>query len=133
MGRLSRGTHDTYPQYHTSADNPDALSPDALAESWLACLKIFEALEAERRFVNLQPKCEPQLGRRGLYRASGGYYTGVADRQMALFWMLNQSDGRTSLLDIAEKSTLPVGMLAQAASDLQAHDLLAPADADDLP
>lgn len=124
MGRLTRTPNGEFIEYHTSGDNPDYLQPGALAQSWLACLKIFEAIEADVRHVNLSPKGEPQLGRRGLYRSTGGYYTGVADRQMALFWMLNQSDGKMSLLDVAEKSGLPAGMLARAALDLQATGLL---------
>jgi aminopeptidase-like protein len=127
MGRLTRTPDGEFIEYHTSGDNPGFLLPNALAQSWLACLKIFEAIEADVRYVNLSPKGEPQLGRRGLYRSTGGYYTGVADRQMALFWMLNQSDGNTSLLDIAEKSGLSLGMLARAALDLQAAGLLEPA------
>jgi aminopeptidase-like protein len=127
MGRLTRTPDGHFAEYHTSADNPDFVSAGSLAEAWLACLRIFEAIECDAYYVNLQPKGEPQLGRRGLYRSAGGYYTSVPDRQMALFWMLNQSDGRTSLLDIAEKSGLPCSMLARAAADLQAVGLLASA------
>jgi aminopeptidase-like protein len=127
MGRLTRTPDGKFIEYHTSADNPDFVTADALAQSWLVCLKIFEAIEADVRYVNLSPKGEPQLGRRGLYRSTGGYYTGVPDRQMALFWLLNQSDGNTSLLDIAEKSGLSAGVLARAALDLQVAGLLAPA------
>jgi aminopeptidase-like protein len=97
-----------------------------LGESWLACLKIFEALEGDVSYRNLQPKGEPQLGRRGLYRQTGGYYTEVPDRQMALLWLLNQSDGVHSLLDIAERSQLPFKVIADAAADLERVGLLAP-------
>ena len=124
MGRLTRTPNGEFIEYHTSGDNIDFVLPQALGESWLACLKIFEALEADTSYVNLSPKGEPQLGRRGLYRSTGGYYTDVPDRQMALFWMLNQSDGSATLLDIAEKSGLSAGILARAAIDLQAAGLL---------
>jgi aminopeptidase-like protein len=127
VGGLTRVPSGEFDLAHTSGDNPDLLSPESLGEAWLACLKIFEAMEADAYYVNLQPRGEPQLGRRGLYRATGGYYAGVADRQMALFWMLNQSDGNASVLDIAEKSGLPVATLAQAATDLQEIGLLGPA------
>ncbi len=131
MGCLTRTPEPEFIEGHTSADNPDHILADALAQAWLACLKIFEAIEADVRYVSLNPKGEPQLGKRGLYRATGGHYTGVDDRQMALFWMLNQSDGSASLLDIAEKSGLPAGMLARAAVDLQAAGLLEPAPGPD--
>jgi aminopeptidase-like protein len=128
MGRLTRTPNGEFAEYHTSADGPDFITAEALAESWLACLKIFEALEVDARYVNLAPKGEPQLGRRGLYRSTGGYYTEVPDRQMAIFWMLNQSDGSMSLLDIAQRSGISAGILAQAAEDLQNVGLLSCVD-----
>lgn len=127
VGRLTRALTGAYPEEHTSADALALMSAAALGESWRACLRIFEVLERDGRFVNLAPKGEPQLGRRGLYRQTGGYYDGVPDRQLALLWVLNQSDGTASLLDIAERSGLEFGMLAQCAADLQQAGLLAPA------
>jgi aminopeptidase-like protein len=126
IGRITRTPNGEFPEYHTSGDNPDFLSADALGESWLACLKVLEALECDRRYVNLQPKGEPQLGRRGLYRSMGGYQD-VPERQLALLWMLNLSDGTNSTLDIASRSRLPFGLVANAAADLQRAGLLAPA------
>ncbi len=126
VGRLNRALTGEYPQEHTSADSLELMSPDALAESWRACLRIFEVIEGDRCYVNLSPKGEPQLGRRGLYRSTGGYYDGVPARQMGLLWVLNQSDGETSLLGIAERSGIEFGLLAQCARDLQDAGLLAP-------
>ncbi|HEU0200993.1 MAG TPA: DUF4910 domain-containing protein [Burkholderiaceae bacterium] len=127
VGRLTRTPNGEFPEYHTSGDNVDFVSAPALGQAWLACLKIFEALEGDARYVNLKPKCEPQLGRRGLYRTTPGFYTSLPERQWALNWMLNQSDGTASVLDIAEKSGLPVSLLAQAAAELLAAGLIAPA------
>jgi aminopeptidase-like protein len=126
VGGLTRVPNGEFDRAHTSGDNPDFILAESLGQAWLACLKIFEAIEANGCYQNLQPKGEPQLGRRGLYRSTGGYYAGIVDRQMALLWLLNQSDGSASLLDIAEKSGLPVAVLARAADDLTAVGLLAP-------
>jgi aminopeptidase-like protein len=126
VGGVTRSPAGDFPGSHTSADNPALLSSGALGEAWWACLRIFEALEADACYLNLQPKGEPQLGRRGLYRLTGGYYADIADRQMAFLWLLNQSDGTTSLIDIAEKSGLPVALLSRAAAELEAVELLAP-------
>lgn len=125
VGRLTRTPNGEFPQYHTSADNLEFVSASVLGESWLTCLKIFDVLERDRRYVNLQPKGEPQLGRRGLYRSTGGYQD-IPNRQLALLWVLNQSDGSASLLDIAERAGLPFDVLAQAADDLLAVELLRP-------
>lgn len=126
VGRITRTPNGEFPEYHTSADNPDFLSAESLAESWLACLKVLEALDLDARYVNLQPKGEPQLGRRGLYRTTGGHQD-VPERQLALLWVLNQSDGTHSLCDIAERSRLPFSLIFNAATDLERTGLLAPA------
>ena len=83
-------------------------------------------LEGNRRYVNLRPKGEPQLGRRGLYGSIGGR-SDAEERQMAMLWMLNQSDGHMSLLDVAERSGVPFALLAEVAADLGAAGLLAEA------
>jgi len=127
VGRITRTPNGEFPEYHTSADNPDFLSADALGESWLACLKVLEALDCNARYVNLQPRGEPQLGRRGLYRTIGGYKD-VPDRQLALLWVLNQSDGEQSLLDVAQRSGLPFSTILAAATDLERVGLLTPSD-----
>lgn len=125
VGRLTRTPNGEFPEYHTSADNPDFVTADALGESWLACVRIVHLLERDLRYRNLSPFGEPQLGRRGLYRSTGGHQ-GVSDQQMAMLWLLNQSDGRTGLIEIAERSGLPFDSLCRAADDLVRAGLLAP-------
>lgn len=117
-----RTPHGSYPQYHTSADNLDFIDAGSLADSLLVCLAVFHVLEQNRRYVNLNPCCEPQLGKRGLYSAIGG--SKVKELEMAMLWTLNFSDGNVSLLDIAEKSGLEFATLAQAAGLLSKHGLL---------
>ena len=112
-----------YPQYHTSADDLTLVTKAALAGSLRQLLGVIDALEANRRFVNLNPKCEPQLGRRGLYRAMGG--TSNSRLEEAILWVLSFSDGAHSLLDIAERSNVDFGTLRKAADLLLASNLLA--------
>jgi len=76
--------------------------------------------------VNQNPKCEPQLGRRGLYRTMGG--TSGNKLEASLLWVLNLADGKHSLLDIAERSGLDFSELDQAAQALLKCDLLRPLD-----
>ena len=104
------------------------MRPEALADSLDAAWEILRLLERDRTWRNLAPKGEPQLGRRGLYDAIGGRSDARA-RQMALLWVLNLSDGRHSILDIAERSGLDVDLVADAAELLAAADLLADAAA----
>jgi len=123
VGRLSRTPHGTFPEYHTSADNLDFVRPSALAQSLATCRKIFSVLENNRTYQNQNPKCEPQLGKRGLYRAIGGQADAGA-REMAMLWVLNLSDGGHSLLDIAERSGLDFDAIEFGARTLREHGLL---------
>jgi aminopeptidase-like protein len=80
-------------------------------------------LQKNQIFLNQSPKCEPQLGKRGLYRTVGGQTQEVSN-ELALLWVLNLSDGTQSLLDIAERSGLRFDMVEQAAGILVHHGLL---------
>lgn len=123
VGRLSRTPHGTFPEYHTSADNLEFVHPEKLGDAFAVCFEVFSILENNVAFVNLNPKCEPQLGRRGLYRMIGGPAdSGISE--MAMLWVLNQSDGKNSLLDIAERSGMPFATIRKAAEALEQHQLL---------
>ena len=103
VGCLMRSVWGTFPEYHTSADNLDFVHADDLAEAWCVCLGIFDVLENNCTYRNLNPYCEPQLGRRDLYGSMGGSHN-IAEEIHARLWVLNFSDGNHSLLDIAERS-----------------------------
>lgn len=122
VGRLTRTPNDEYAEYHSSADNFDILSRDSLAQSLYAAATMLAIADRNARFVNLSPKCEPRLGKRGLFRHTGGQNPGQFEH--ALLWVLNQSDGSHSLLDITEKSRLPFDLVADAADCLEAVALL---------
>jgi aminopeptidase-like protein len=124
VGRLSRTPHGEYPEYHTSADNLDFISPEALRGSLEAVLQVMEVLEQNCWYLNQAPFGEPQLGCRGLYATVGGNATQPTN-QMALLWVLNLSDGEHSLLDIAQRSGLAFAVVRDAARTLQEKGLLA--------
>lgn len=123
VGRLSRTPHGTFPEYHTSADNLDFVHAEKLSDALEVCSEIFWVLESDAIYANTNPKCEPQLGKRGLYRMMGGQPdAGISE--MAMLWVLNQSDGKNSLLDIAERSGMPFKEIQSAAEVLHEHHLL---------
>ncbi len=124
LGALSRTAHAAYSGNHTADDSLDRIRPEALGASIRICLQILEALDTNRTLVNLSPYGEPQLGRRGLYRSAGGAVTSPADER-AMLWVLNQSDGSKTLLDIALRSGLPYGTIAHAAERLEQAELVA--------
>ena len=122
VGCLMRSVWSTFPEYHTSADNLDFVRPLQLAGSLRVCTAIVDVLENNGRYCNLNPYCEPQLGRRNLYRSTGGDAIGV--EISARLWVLNLSDGNHSLLDIAERSGLPFAAISDAAELLHQGGLL---------
>ncbi|MFV0260425.1 MAG: DUF4910 domain-containing protein [Acidimicrobiales bacterium] len=122
-GRLGRAVHGTYPEYHTSLDDPGFVRADRLAESLDLLGQVADALDTERTYRNLQPYGEPQLGRRGLY-GSVGALPSPGEAQMAMLWLLSLSDGATPLSEISRRSGLPMSRLSDVADLLQAEDLL---------
>ena len=124
VGCLMRTPFARYPQYHTSADNLDFITPASLADTLALCTSAFAVLDGNARYVNLNPKCEPQLGARGLYGAIGGA-SDARQAQMAMLWVLNFSDGTRSLLDIADRAGMPFSHIRAAADVLIKHGLLA--------
>jgi aminopeptidase-like protein len=123
VGSLTRTPYGRYPEYHTSADDLAFLHPDSLGRSLQAYLAVADVLEGEARYLNLNPKCEPQLGRRGLYSQVGGATAG-RERELALLWVLNLADGRHTLLDTAERANLPFPVIREAADALLEAGLL---------
>ena len=82
-----------------------------------------DVIENDVFYYNTMPKCEPQLGKRGLYAQVGGDKD-TAAANMAMLWILNLSDGKHSLLDIAERASLPFTVIRGVARLLQRHGLL---------
>ncbi len=119
VGRFSRTNYGTYPQYHTSQDNPCFIKPESLAESLRILLQIVAVLESDRIYVNTNPKCEPQLGNRGLYKELNN-----SGETMAMLWVLNLSDGENTLLDIAERASMPFERILSVATILESNGLL---------
>lgn len=117
VGCLMRSPGGTFPEYHTSADNLEFVRPSALADSLQAIDRIADLIERDSTFRRTMPYGEPHLGRYGLYDS---------DNRSALLWVLNLSDGRHSLLDIAERSQLPFSAVATVSEELRQVGLLAP-------
>ncbi len=122
VGCLMRSPHGKFPEYHTSGDNLSLVDSASLGDTFNLCMSVFHLLENNRTYLNLSPKGEPQLGKRGLYGSIGG--RDVKTSELAMLWVLNFSDGGHNLLDIAERSGMAFGLLAEAAQALSAKGLL---------
>jgi aminopeptidase-like protein len=115
VGCLMRGVHGTFPEYHTSADNLDFVKPEALDRSYAVLDTLLDVLEANGTYQRVDGRGEPQLGRRGLYRAIAGQREAGGATQMDLLWFLNLADGRHSLLDMAIRADVPFARMQAAA------------------
>lgn len=123
VGRLSRTPYGTYPEYHTSADNLDFITTGSLIETLKVLLSVLFHVERNQTYINLHPKGEPQLGRRGIYSAMGGHGN-RGEIEMAILWILNLSDGEHDLLNIADRSGIPFKIIAEAADLLVNKQLI---------
>lgn len=117
VGLFQRSQFGTFPEYHTSGDNLQFIRPEYLAESFGLMAAMIEILENNQVFLGTCQKCEPQLGRRGLYESD-------SRRRLAMLWVLNLSDGKHALLDIAERAGLPFADILMAARRLIGNGLL---------
>lgn len=126
VGCLMRSPNGTFPEYHTSGDNLDFIKPHALADSLRQALGILSVIEGDAAYLNLNPKCEPRLGKRGIFEGLKGKDM-LGDAELALLWVLNQSDGSHTLLGIAERAGMPFASIRRAADVLENSGLLEPA------
>ena len=79
--------------------------------------------DEELIFLNLNPKCEPQLGKRGLYQMIGGQKKSDMD-EMTILWILTLSDGSNSLFDISNRSGISFEKIKNTADLLVEKKLL---------
>lgn len=117
VGSLMRTPYGMYGEYHTSADNLSFIDKNCIGDTFDKYLKIIFEIEHNETYINLNPKCEPRLGKRGLYGNLGGRGKYEHD-EFVLFWVLNQSDGKNSLLDISEKAGVDFIRVKNAADTL---------------
>jgi aminopeptidase-like protein len=123
VGSLTRTPNGRFAEYHTSADDLDFVAPRSLAESLRRYLEVIDAVDNDARYLGTNPRCEPQLGRRGLYRTIGGF--AEAERtELAMLWVLNLSDGEHRLLEISERAGIDFPTVRRAARLLCEHGLL---------
>ena len=123
VGCLMRTPHGQFPEYHTSADNLDFVKPENLAGSYSMYLAVLKRLENNKKYVNQNPKCEPQLGKRGLYDTLYGQDNSKT-LQLAMLWVLNLSDGKHTIMDISERAGLEFDLIKKAVDALAEHNLL---------
>lgn len=123
VGSLMRTMYQRFPEYHTSLDNKDFISFDAMLGTIDMYFDVMQVHEWNRRYVNMSPYGEPQLGKRGLYPAIGGQKQRAEELSRRLH-LLAWTDGTIDLVSIAEKAGEHALHFVPTIRELQAAGLL---------
>lgn len=118
---FSRTKFYDYPEYHTSGDDLELISPAGLQgafEVMTECIKILEC----NGYYRINCLCEPQLGRRGLYPTVSK--KGVYDEVRKLQDFIAYADGRNDLIDISNIIGYPAIKLLAIVHTLSEQKLL---------
>lgn len=110
-----------YPEYHTSADNMELISPQGFQGSYEVVTELVQSFEKNAIYMTTVI-CEPQLGRRGLFPSISkkGSYDGVK----AMMNLIAYANGQSDLFDISDRINVPVCELASIAEMLEANLIL---------
>lgn len=122
---VMRSKYGCYPEYHTSLDDLNLVTPAGLLGGYEVLKKIIECLEIDE-LLSSTVLCEPQLGKRGLYPTISTKSSGAQVRDMMNF--LAYSDGSLSNLEIAEKINAPLWKLNETIEKLKKEGVLAVAE-----
>ncbi|MCX5785935.1 MAG: DUF4910 domain-containing protein [Elusimicrobia bacterium] len=118
---IMRSKYGEYPEYHTSFDDINFVTPSGLAGGYMALRLAIECIEKNCIPVTTI-KCEPQLSKYGLYPTLSTKKTKAEMRSMMN--LLAYSDGQDDLLGIADKIEVPMWELTQIAHCLCKHGLV---------
>ena len=123
VGSLMRKRYLEYPEYHSSLDNKELISFDAIEGAVNFCMNIIDDFETNLIFKNTVMNGEPRLGNKGLYPkfSSNQYFD---EKLNAILWILNLSDGNHDIKDIEERTGYTQKVLLEATSELERVKLL---------
>jgi len=107
VASIMRTKYGEYPEYHTSLDNlSDVVSPNGLEGGYNVLKKAIEALENNcTPITNFY--CEPHMSKRNLYPKLSKKES-INNKTKIMMDFISYSDGKNTLLDIAEKCNLPI-------------------------
>ena len=110
-----------YPEYHTSADDMNLVSPEGFQGSYEVMTQVIQAIEYNRYYKSAV-LCEPQLGKRGLYPTlsrKGNY-----DEIHAMMNFIAYADGKDDLIGVSDRIGVPVVKLIPIIQRLEEAGLL---------
>lgn len=123
MISLMRTMYAEYPEYHTSLDNKEIMDFSGMIYLLQSYKEIITILEHNETYISNYQKCEPFLQNKGLYNSVGGPKTVPLDTS-AILWIMNYSDGRHSLFDIAKMSNIDFFKIKEVADKLADKNMI---------
>ncbi len=122
IASIIRTKYGKYPEYHTSLDDlQNVVTPSGLNGGYWALRHAIEALERNKKYM-VSVLCEPQMGKRGLYPTLSTKTSVKGVKLMMDFVSL--CDGRTPLLQIADRLGVAIWELYEICDKLEEHELL---------
>jgi aminopeptidase-like protein len=121
IATIMRSKYGEYPEYHTSLDNFDVVTPSGLDGGFIALRRAIEIIE-QNIHLKTAVLCEPQLGKRGLYPSLSTKESGEQVR--AMMNLISCCDGSRTLLEIANLIEEPFWDLMAIVEKLVDHGLL---------
>lgn len=118
---VMRSKYGEYPEYHTSADNLDIISPEGLAGAYEVYQDCIFALENNCSY-KVTCFCEPQLGKRGLHPTISK--KGKHDESRAMMDFIAYADGANDLIRISDIINVPIKRVIEIAESLKDAGLI---------
>jgi aminopeptidase-like protein/aminoglycoside N3'-acetyltransferase len=123
VGSLMRTRYRHYPEYHTSDDNKDIICFESMEKIINIYTEIIKCIEKNEVYINTNPFCEPQLGKRNLYPTIGSQVN-LGNFVETMMWVLNLADGSNDLIAISAKSNLKLSDIYNVIDILIEKELL---------
>lgn len=118
---IMRSKYGAYPEYHTSLDDLTFVTPSGLQGAYDVYAACIDSLENGRRYVAVVP-CEPQLGKRGLYKTEAKAITSRETK--TIVDVLAYADGTNDIEDLSALIKVPVQEIAPVVDTLIEEGLL---------
>lgn len=122
---VCRSKYGEYPEYHTSLDDINFISPEGLQGAYEVYERILNVLEYND-FYRIKCLCEPQLGKRGMYPTVSK--KGSYDAVKSMVDFIAYADGKRDLIAVSDLIHVPIDQLIPVINKLTEAELLETAD-----
>ena len=116
-----RSKYGEYPEYHTSLDDLNLVTPSGLEGGFTVLKESIKILE-NNDYPKTTVLCEPQLGKKGIYPTLSTKESGKQVKTMMN--LISYCDGTLNLLEIADLIEEPFWELLPIIDKLKKHGLI---------